>query len=564
MTDSDPLALYFDGRDLDRGLSGEAEGGRGWYDFEGWSVTFGARTSKEQRLLVSVHEAFHSILTNCTVYGSLLHVAAHLHRHGGAAENAADWLGALIEPVRTAHEAYATYGSLFILGRGEPDVRLLAPYPAYCRYFDTARTALAGLDAPFLRNCGLNALFRLCLQPAGPWGILGHDASSLAVVMEAVRDGPAMHPDWRLGLMAGQLEPAVWARLSDEALERVAALPHWPAFRAHLRGELDYDAVSGREFDDVEQAILRSFYDQLGRLMQAAGAGSLSYDGHQSVTQAMVAEVERLAPAGRRTLVAATVPHREVDSIHEFGNERYLVREAPLVAGLRSGGAPRDMTFSWIEPSHLFLSVRYSHQVVGQFELSDQDRATLLAQPGRPLALLRRPVETDAGRQVELQVVDDPASLDAGLPVFANISLAALTDIEWQKRWWPNLRRATRATVLFDLPPFQTLSHWGERHGCRIDYILHEVEVEGRRHLAFLCRPDQGNLPVCVALVSQMVAQALDYYLTRQVGWAVAPRRCRELASEDPEALHAGLGHLLLEEHSFDFNCGLADGDERG
>jgi hypothetical protein len=545
---TDPLSLYFDGHDLERRL---LAGGEGWYDFEGWSVAFGQSTSKQQQMLVSVHESLHAILTNCTVWGSLLHIAAHLHAEGLNGSESTSRLLALIEPTRKAQEAYATYGSLLVVGRGVPDGSLLSAYPAYLSYFETAKIALAGLDGGFASNCGLNALFRLCLQPDGPWA----GAVAPLSMMELAAGDIAMHPDRRLEALTARLDERIWRRLVGAACERSLESPQWLDLEAHLAGARDYDSVSGHDFDDLENIWLHTFYEGLDQVLVEAGACSLSYDGHQPITHDLVAGLENLhKPNGRRRpLIAAGGAHQERDHVHEFGYERLWIRDAPLPARLVSSAPLDQMTCARIEQPHLFLAVRYPRRLVEQFSFSAGDRDRILAIGEGPLVVLRRPVDADGGRHVDVQLIERPEDLISDLPMVSNLSLACLAQADWQAKWWPTLRRQTRSTVLFDLHPFRTLEHWDKQHGRRLSFHWGDIDVGARRHLAFFCRLDDGVLPLCIALVSGMVGNALQYFVTRQDCWSALPQSDATLVTGDAQTLKICLGHLAMEECFFDF-----------
>ncbi len=553
MTGDDPLALFFDGRDLDRSLLGAAEeAGEGWYDFSGWSVMFGAQATREQRLLVSVHELYHSILNDSTAYGSLLHIAAYLHVNGWQPEKAADHLAALIGPVRTAHESFATYGSLFTLGHGNPAVDLLAPYPGYVGYFRRGEVLLQELEAPFVRQCGLNAVFRLCLQPKGLWRTVENVPQAFDVVLGET----SLHPDHRLDVLAHRVDGTVWTWLVAEASECASVMSGWPDLEAHIRGELDYDSVNGPEFDDLEQALLQSFYDGLRRLLEDEGFPSLDYDGHQPLTRAMTEAVEKLVPAekARRPLVAATTAHREIDFIHEFGDERYQVRTSPLAGRLREAETASSMVCHDIEEPHFFLVARHPRRLFQQFRLSPEHQTAVEAYGNGWLGLRRRATRGD-GEKSESPERLEALAASADLPIFSSISLLCLSEPDWQSRWWPFLRRLTRPTVLFDLHPFRTLAHWADQHQRPIDFLLPSVEVEGIHHRVFLCQPVSSGLPVCLAPVSEMGGQSLDYFLTKHAEWSGTARQSPSLAKDDPIALRISLGHLLTEESFFDFGA---------
>ncbi|WP_298378532.1 hypothetical protein [Azospirillum sp.] len=137
---------FFDGADLDRLMMADAQtGAEGVYRHSHWSVSFAEGTVEPLRLLANMHEGMHATLNDCTGYGSLLHVYAHLLRNDVEPTNTRRLLGGLVQKTRTAHEAFATFASVVAVGEGSESPTLLQGYPLYCGYLQQAQALLVGL-----------------------------------------------------------------------------------------------------------------------------------------------------------------------------------------------------------------------------------------------------------------------------------------------------------------------------------------------------------------------------------------------------------------------------------
>ncbi|MFA6312033.1 MAG: hypothetical protein WCV99_23220 [Sterolibacterium sp.] len=556
---------FFDGRDLHRLLmAAPTAGAEGLYEHAHWSVRFAPDTPQPLQQLASVHEAMHMALNDSTAFGSLLHVYAALLRGDDVTMHDSRLLAALIGQCLKCHEAFATWTSLTMVGRGHEDASLLAGYPHYLPYFEAARQLLRGLDAAFVRNCAVNAAFRLCMQGTGL------DEALRAVPQDFDPERLLSHtrPDLRLEVLTGLTDESFWASAWDGLVEACDTHRQWERLVAHRAGAISFADLGGREMDSLESDATRFFYDYLARALAGVGVPSLEFNGHQGFTAELIAAFNDLYGDGQtgRPLVAAPAGpvDDEREQIERFAHERYRIRDERFHAEYSTvsalADAPlADMLAGPAESRHLFIVVRQGLWLLQHYEFDAATTTVLEGLRYEPVVVLRRRLTTEAGARIELVRLESPEDF-AGLltlaratPIYANVSLASLAIQRWAARWLALLQAHCRVSLLFDLSPFKQLEQWSDGATFDIRRAFLNVSMDGSRHAVFLCQAEDGRLPPLLAPCSEMTAKAIGYHLDKLAACGRHIVADRTLVKELAGDLGIWLGHLLREETAFDF-----------
>ena len=564
--------LFFDGDDLSRLMINDpATGAEGAYHHSHWSVTFAEGTAEELRQLASVHEGMHATLNDCTAWGSLLHAHAHLLRNGVQPDDMRAKLIGLIERTRTAHEAFATFSSLLVVGRGSESADLLAGYPVYREYRRLAQELLIGLTGTFFRSAAVNAIFRLCLQPRIVERVAESDLAFFTPDALDIRDWP----DRRFDAARDIATPGFWKATMAELAERMGEDPLWSTLEAHRHGDFPYERTCSRDFDAIESALVHNIYAVMAVAFDRLGLASLPFDGHQPLTASLVAAAESLLPPGpvKYPLRAATAEALSQEAVNRetivhFANERYVLRPEGLDARLlRPGEVQQEDWHHFVSgpdaSPHLFLVARQASRVLPHYRLDDEEESWLKSLGDEPVVFLRRRYGGNAGVPlVEMAALGGPQDLSAvlkwasanGLPVYANLSLTTVAVARWRNIWLRPLRQLAGLTTLLDMSPFVYLDRWSVDDGLAVKYSFLRVESEDRHHLVFIADVVDGGLPILLAPCSDIVAKAIGFYLDHQAPCPQAFKHESGILSANKDTLGICFGHLLREESVFDFH----------
>lgn len=554
-----------DGHDLKRLLmAAPNSGAEGQYDHAYWSVRFAPETPEALRQLATVHESMHMALNDSTAFGSLLHVYAALLRAGVATEHNGQMLEDLIRQCIVCHESFATWISIVLVGQGQEDDSLLAGYPRYLLYFETARHLLRGLNGPFLRNCAANAAFRLCMQGTGLDVVMRVGLADF--VAEDI--GSETCPDRRLDALSELTGEAFWAGAWEGLRHEAHSHPEWPRLEAHKAGDVPFTDLLGRELDSLESTATEYFYAYLARALDGVGIPSLAFNGHQGFTLDLLAAANRLYPNIEEQPLLVAAPPGPVDDereqIERYAQERYQIRNGLSPARFRRfrtlDGKPLSDLLSGLETApHLFVAIRQGMWLLQHYHFDAETENRLQTLRYEPLVVVRRRSVSDAGTWIDLAWLETPDDLSAlvasagVIPIFASLSLTSLAIPRWAASWYAPIESHCRVSLLFDLSPFVHLRRWSEEDAFAVRYAFMNVASEGVRHVVFLCKVEDGYLPPLLAPCSELTAKAIAYFLHNM---ASAGRRFlvdKALASELGEPLGIWLGHLLREEMAFDF-----------
>lgn len=275
----------------------------GYYDGrESWTVRVGAERSRDEQLLVSVHERLHHVLQSTTLWGLL--VTATLSRAlDGTMPPVADRAAS---GCRLTHEAFATYFSI----ADDPDDRaLLAGNVEYEEHYERAAALappIANMEWPE-RSRIVDALLRAAMAPMGLLAIAPRRLATLRT-----RD------------LADDLLP-------DERLDHIADLAAEGGTSELARALPEADGIDG----------LVRFQDAVAGWLTARGVPAATWAQQRAWMAAVVDELNRTRADGAPQFDAVDQqgdPVREAVDDHQ--RERLGLNDDPLPLELID---PRDL-----------------------------------------------------------------------------------------------------------------------------------------------------------------------------------------------------------------------------
>ncbi|MFI5842596.1 hypothetical protein ACIA8K_23095 [Catenuloplanes sp. NPDC051500] len=530
------------------GASGRSEGA--YNNVDAWAVALrGDDAGSPGGHLVTVHEALHAVLNDTTAYGMALAGYALLSRHAGDEYRQA--LRRLVDGGREIHEAFATFGSIWLVGGGDLD--LLRGYRDYQSWYRNASDLVPHLpDSDRRKELMIEAAVRACMQSDGLAHLLERDLTA-----DAWRGvGRLDRPDERFSLLHARAGEDFWRTAWAECAEALAGSPA----SAVLQASLDDPALRAETYDgaysDSWHTCAVLLHDRVRALLAEEGAATLSYDGHRHLISPLIEAVERHAPHTAGLLIPSTDERTVDEEAYEmWRRERLVVRETPRqvrLARLEELTRPEHtrLLSTTGDKTYIFCTVRPAFRLLEQFRFAPADVEVLEALGAAPVVATR---SGDAGSGLlDMVLLSDPdqlATLVSATGVYANVSLRCLGDDDWRRRWSPPLLR-TRLTALFDLSPFQQLDLW-QREGDAVAYAAGGIRDDDRYPADVLAfRVGSGRFPVLL-LCSAVTSHVLVRYLRQlpSVGEDAA------VLTDDADMIGRTVSHLLAEETSFDLSA---------
>jgi len=533
-------------------LHSESGSGAGAYNsFDRWSTSLRGDAGSDGARLVTVHEALHAALNDTTAFGVLVAACAVLGQVAGGEHEAA--LKRLVGQCRGVHEAFATFQSLWLVVAG--DMSYLSGYPRYRHWYKDASDLVPIPDHMRRTEMMLEAAARACMQ-APVLTRLGGEAPLSA---DAWAPPASERPDERFALLHRVADGKFWDRAWDECIEVVSDTP----LRAALEASDSDISLRSQTYDDALDEPLATcahvLYSAVVTLLAEHGAATLDYDGHRDYLAAVIASVEREAPAARGFLLASSDERGVAEETFEmWRRERLVLRERPRPAVVRRfEDVRRDRQVSALlsgagERMHVFASVRSARRLLEQFAVGGADASWLGGRGSSPVVTVRSSaVDTD---RVELTVIDEPAQLSrlmAALPkplvAHVNISLACLGDLTWRNHWSRALRRA-RVTGLLDLSPMAQVNVWRAEHE-ELRYAQATIQdADGDPAELMVWMVGDTNLPlllVCTSVTSDILRQYIEHtYPSARLDSGIITTR--------QDDIELATSHLLREEYFFD------------
>lgn len=530
---------------------------RGESTLDGWELRLPGGTDARVARMVSLHETFHGQLNDTSAMGTLLHGLAWVVRNRKDDVALRTLLEGLIGRCRHLHEAYATWLSLHVVGRGQPPLELLDGNERYLAWFARANAVASGLHGPYLRYHAVAAALRACMQ--GP---------DLAIALDRgldrlrLADLPAAAaPDALFRQLAARLTPDLWTRAFAAAREARPDLPGWEVIEANERYATLYDAALAEEHDETSTWLMICFHEAARSVLPVP---VLDFDGHLPLVQPLIKAAEALLPAGPvRVPLRAAAPGQtpEAELVGSFKGERLVLRDAPLAAVLAceaSDADPTELVCGAGPHAHLFLWAAAGRRWRDQHVWPDGPPTD----DDLPLTALRR-VERDGETRLlrvwpctPRALAEAHAALAGDLAVIVCVSMAVYGDETWCREWLPALRQVSLLAVLVDLDPFHHLDLWSRGSGPDFAFAVIELPDDHVPNRVFVLRADGSEHLFLIPCMPLMASSLLHF--VRDV--VPAPSRFREDGSflEGPTrmAMSVLLGHLLGEQRVFDFLAG--------
>jgi hypothetical protein len=526
-----------------------------------WQVRLGDDLAADRAIMVSRHEATHSLLNCTTTYGMVIlafgsiQLSSNLRR----AAQARSCLASLVDRCRTTHEIVATTWGVWATN-AEPDV-LLNPYPGYDDYYAQARAIAPGWrERSPAKALAVYQLARACMQSQLLEQLIriGFDGFALEPMNE--QD----YPDARLKLLGEAISVAKWADLEAEASSRFV-----PRGLAYIFSPLDNSqrAYSHEPFFEFQEWLYLKFADML----RSQGATVLDWNvrAHQTaaLTEMLEAEGERVS---WRILTNENDPRagaRELIYMHM--GERLMVRDEHISADVKDTPrlAPQVSAPPLADdqpPAHHVVVVRPLSRLLEQYDMSPQARECLAAKATEGLSVVLRTsrVESDGRQVMELWPISTPQDLTRIMSTFeawyepvSSVSLMALETRAWSERWLPVLRAAGRLTVLIDRSPASLFDEWHATGlKCAVQPVYHVDPGYPAAAALFVCVPEQPPKTQYLAVCSPHCANALQSYALSSPLSHLSERWAP--GSTDHELLDITTWHLLFCEPWFDFYAG--------
>ena len=538
-------------------FDGEA---RGESSLDGWELRLPSSTDPRTARMVSMHELFHGQLNDSSAMGTLLHGLAWVLRSRPDDPSLQALLRGLVGRCRHVHEAWATWASLSLVGEGAPAVELLAGNPRYLAWFDRADALAGSLRGGYLRYHAVAAGLRATMQ-----GIELQVALDRGLDRLRLSDLPAAHaPDALLRQLLARRPLDLWQQAFVQARSERPDLPGWDLIAETERDPSLYQEVMAAELDETSTWLMACFHEAVRQVLPTA-VGVTDFNGHQPFVQPLIEAARALLPVGSiraplRAAASGSTPESEL--VGAFKGERLVIREPPLVAVERAPvgeAAPEALVCGEGPHAHLFLWSAAGRR----WRLQHRWPAGGPPDDDAPLTALRKVLR--AGEERELQVHPCPgpqtlaqahAALGGELPIIAVVSMAVYGTEAWSAAWVPALRQITLFAVLMDLDPFFHLDSWSRASGPDFAYAVMELPEDHVPNRVFALKPD-GLAHLFILPCMPLMVNALLHTLREVVP---EPARFRSDPSflEGANRLAVGvmLGHLLGEEHLFDFSAG--------
>jgi hypothetical protein len=523
-------------------LGGVSLGGEGGYNGVDawWTALRDGHDDATGDRLVTVHEAFHATLNDCTAFGVELAATGVVarFRHDDRP------VRRLVDMCRTVHESYATFTSLWLAGAG--DLALLGGREDYLAWYRDAADLVPLPPAGRRTQLALDEAARACMQA----GVL---PDLLTTILSSARpDVPRQaRPDVRFTWLHELADQPFWDRVWAHCAEEVDPA----AWEVLIAADTDTAALALTYTEDLAPAcaaIGEIVYAEFAELLGRRGAPTLAYDEHQGLAAQAITEVERLVPEAAGLLRAATENDTQtLESFEVWSRERLVVRDQARPATLhRLEDRPAvQLVSAFRDHRHVFCIARPAYRLRAQFAFDEQDDARLAALHDEPVVAV---VSTGTDR-VDLVLLSRPEFLGAvrdaqpgGVSVLVNVTLSCLGDVPWRDRWASVLAR-TGVTALFDLVPLSQFELWRE-DGSSLRYSLGTVRGGSAGASLFVCELDGGGMRLLLPC-THVTADVLAEYLTRHYP---AAEQTAAVFDGVQDLIEATMSHLMSIEHSFD------------
>ncbi|HEY2576590.1 MAG TPA: hypothetical protein VGI74_09815 [Streptosporangiaceae bacterium] len=502
--------------------------------------------------VVYLHEVHHAALNDVTAWGSALHVYARLPGDAG------QQFIPLLDACRTTHESLATFASVQIASarHGALD-GVLAAYPSYVPLYEAAVHLLSPVQGPNRRQLMANALARLCMQTPVLEEIAAVGLGTFRLA--AIRDIDRPDARWNWFARQGPALAGVAAAAADRAL-----------VTNFDRATLDSDESGGdlytstdRSHDEAWDYWEAAAYERLRAALSAGGARTLSFNGHQDGSAALLALVAaehgdiglRAAMSGEQRHNDAALASSVLQQVrHDLsGGEPYcavLLPPAGIAQVAELAGGDGDA---------MIVDARPAERLAALYRWPGEALPERLRVPGGPVVAVR--VLTDhrePGSVIGHAVLETPDDLTAlsGFwngrgPLAVCVSASCLADRGWAKRWLPAFTSAGPVFVLVDIEPDRFVPAWA-RDGRNVTVVGLDVSDTAARRTALMFTADAGTIWWLV-VADDVTVRLMAEYLRGQLGSLLSSDAQSLRAVRD--AMTALVSHLLATESFTSFDA---------
>jgi hypothetical protein len=505
--------------------------------------------------VVYLHEVHHAALNDVTAWGSALHVYARLPA------DARLQFALLLNACRTTHESLATFASVELAtARHGALGHVLNAYPDYVPLHDATVRLTAGVEGTNRRQLTASALARLCMQTPVLELILavGLDGFRLSSVPDIDR------PDSRWNWFARE-GPDLLADAAAVADRAVTAAFGQSALVADGPGN-DLYSSTNQAYDKAWEAWEASAYEHLRSALAITSAQTLSINGHQEATAALLALVEALhGDLGIRTPMdeeqrydEASVASSILQQVRcDLTDNPYraallaLADTAALVEMLASrpvaGGQPA-----------LVIDARPAQRLADLYRWPGGILPeSLHASPGPVVAIRAAIDDGELGTVVGHAVIPEPAMLAAVAERWRSrghlvscVTASCLADAAWAQHWVPPLISLGPLFVLADVEPDRFVPAWA-RNGNEVMAVHVDISHSGHQRAALVLTADRG-ISWWLVVADDVTAHLMAEYLRSQLGTRLHSNE--EMLSPVRDATMVAISHLLATESFVTFS----------
>jgi len=422
----------------------------GRYNHATWEIKTRAEVDSNAALIASVHEAMHDQLNNCTAYGLVLIVVAHLAREGAINKKK---LSSVVGHCLNAHEIFATYTSLLIVSETSILQGLIEQdYPRYAKYVKQAQYLMQGVEKNHIQYPLINSLIRVCFQNPALRGYLNNDN---LLAMKATDS-----PNRRLILLSRYLNAQ---RLQSWLHEFVETHDNPDEARRFIEAKNDLGLIMAEEegFNIMGQSLSNYVYEAI-RTDEGVGFAVMGSDEHLVFLDDLLSYADKLAPMATATMpIVADKDYDKINAISMFESEAVLFNDdiLPAVTVPFAEFPCEDWSKLLVHAdgdAYLYIISRITERFVSQYAFSEEDKRELLER--YPDFVVAIPVKQVKGNEpyMLLVVLDSPEQIEVldkeQYPMLANSSMLLTSDVLWAP-WYDCLASYSSHTLLFDLSP---------------------------------------------------------------------------------------------------------------
>jgi hypothetical protein len=514
--------------------------------------------------VVFLHEVHHASLNDVTAWGSALHVFARLPG------DARHQFGPLLDACRVTHESLATFASVYIASarHGALD-HVLAAYPSYIPLNDATVRLTAGVEGAARRQMMASALARLCMQAPVPEMIVASDLDAFRLASVRDLDRPDGRWNWFIRQGADLLAAAA------STADRAVLADFGPAALASDGPDGGLHKSTDRAHDEAWDFWEASAYEQLRTALAAAGARTLSINGHQDGTAALLALVHaRHGDIGLRpamsdqqrhedAAVASSVLQQVRHDLHEDDRHRAALLLAVDAVQLVELMANRPIIAD--QPA-MIVDARPASRLAALYRWPAGVLPEQLGASAGPVVAVRAAID-DGGPDAVVGhlVVPEPDELAvlsqrwrSRGPLVSCVSASCLADADWARRWVPPFSSFGTMFVLVDVEPDRFVPAWA-RDGRQVTAIDMTIDDAGGQRAAMLFTAGSG-LAWWLVLADDVTVRLMAEYLRGCLGPRL--RSDMELSNPIRDAATVVISHLLATESFVSFDAlGISNAD---